>query len=445
MNKTCEICGILSEETTETDLGLMCPACVQDHFNCDSCGDLFLHDCLMGHQEYNYCETCFDDLIDFCESCAENCRRTELDQDGHCSECRAGGNPNIREWDYQPRYKFYGKGPLYFGIELEIEFRGQNSDILIDAADHPYFFLKHDGSIHDGAEVVSHPASFKWINDNFQETWERVLDVRAKGMRSFKTETCGIHIHMSKKAFSKFHLYKFLRFFRENVDFITKVSQRAEENLNQWSSLDSNENILAQAKQGNTGERYVAVNLRPNKTVEIRIFRGNLLETAFHKNLEFCKALFDFTAKSSCSSLTAVHFYKFVSKNKKQFPNLLVFLLKLEITKMKRTPTANGIHRKFPSERDSADGWLIDTENDSQEWVREAVPEEVEVFAVPQEQSDPPERPAVQEEPTDSGRGGRYGNYHTPLSQRDGISEFTSAISACLYCGDTDIDDIDSD
>ena len=209
------------------------------------------------------------------------------------------------------------------------------------------------------------------------------------GMKSFKTDTCGIHIHMSKKAFSKLHLYKFLRFFRENTAFVAKISQRTSENLDQWSTLNSDESILYQAKHGKTCERYVAVNLGPPDTVEIRIFRGNLLETAFRKNLEFCKALFDFTAVSSSSSLTAIHFHKFVVKNKKQFPNLLAFLLKLEITKMKRVPTVNGVHRKFPSERDGDDKWLIDEENCSKEWVREG--------ADPSPQEEVPDEDAIEE------------------------------------------------
>ena len=368
MNKNCEICGVLSEGAVETDLGLMCLDCAGNHFNCDCCGDLYSLDTMTSYDEFCYCEECSDNLIGYCESCDENYRRTELNR-GHCPSCRESENENgIPHWDYQPKYKFYGKGPLYLGIELEIEFKSQSPTILIDATENPYFFLKHDGSICNGAEVVSHPASFKWINDNFEGTWKRVLKVREEGMRSFKTETCGIHIHMSKKAFSKYHLYKFLRFFRENIDFVTVVSQRTGGNLNQWSTLDSAENIIFQAKHGNTGEKYVAVNLIPPKTVEIRVFRGNLLETAFRKNLEFCKALFDFTEGSSCLSLTAIHFHKFVAKNKKQFPNLLAFLSTVKIAKMKRKPTATGIHRKFPSERQQRDDWIIDTKRDMEEW-----------------------------------------------------------------------------
>ncbi len=387
MNKTCEICESVVEELVETDLGMMCRTCLDTHFNCDCCG-AFVSCVERGCFEDNsYCESCYDNLVGYCEDCEETCRREDLSPEGYCCECRDTSCENgIYHWDYQPCYKFRGKGPLYFGIELEIEFCGRPPDVLIAAADNPYFFLKHDGSIYNGAEVVSHPASFKWINDNFKDTWENVLDVRKTGMKSFKTDTCGIHIHMSKKAFSKFHLYKFLRFFRENTVFVAEISQRNSDNLDQWSTLNSNESIFYQAKRGNTEERYVAVNLKPPKSVEIRIFRGNLLETAFRKNLEFCKALFDFTEMSSCLSLTAIHFHKFVVKNKKQFPNLLAFLLKLEIIKMKRIPTVNGIHREFPSEKDHDNNWTIDSENDSKEWNRDGVSGAVEVEVIPQEQ-----------------------------------------------------------
>ncbi len=375
MINRCEICGFNSEAgLVITELGKMCVACVANHDHCDHCGDLFLRGLMSGFGSYIYCPECHDEFICFCESCEEEFRREGADENGYCPDCQ-GSPSDIHQWDYQPRYVFKGKGPLYFGIELEIEFRDQSPSILIDAACDPYFFLKHDGSISDGAEVVSHPASFKWINDNFASTWGKVLQVKEKGMRSYTTATCGIHIHMSKAAFSKLHLYKFIRFFRENADFITKVSQRTDKNLTQWSAVSSDESIFHQVKQGSTDRRYTAVNLMPPKTVEVRIFRGNLQESGFRKNLEFCKALFDFTAKSSCSGLTAVHFFKFVANNKKQFPRLVNFLLKLEIAKMKRKPTINGVHRKFPSEKKKGE-WSVDENSNVKEWERR-IPEEI--------------------------------------------------------------------
>lgn len=365
----------------------ICCSCGENYYSCESCNVTYHEEDLQSYCGLPYCERCYDELVIECDECGTTVTRDDAALCGGewcCLSC-AGRNEEIFEYDHIPDFKFYGKEkkirlstgslphalidcPLYFGIELEIEFNANSPDILIQAAENDYFYLKHDGSINTGAEVVSHPATYEWINKNFDETWGRVLNVKKEGMRSYNTETCGIHIHMSKTAFSKLHLYKFLRFFRENEDFIEKISQRKKHNLDQWALIGYRENIITQARRGSTGERYVAVNMGGLSTVEIRIFRGNLSEPGFRKNLEFCKALYDFTKVSSCSNLTGTHFKKFVSK--KEFPNLSAFLLQWDVPKMKRVPTEKGYLRTFPSENKT--DWSIDADNKEQEWYPEA-------------------------------------------------------------------------
>lgn len=383
----CADCGenFPEEEARANTDGDICCSCGESYYACVDCNTAYHEENLQGFRGSLYCEGCYDDLVVECSGCGTTMARDDIIYRGEECLCYACADrpEEIYEYDHIPDFKFYGKEKkippywlssllvdcsLYFGIELEIEFNDKNPDSLIHAAENSYFYLKHDGSINDGAEVVSHPATYEWINYNFLETWGRVLNVRREGMRSYNTETCGIHIHMSKAAFSKLHLYKFLRFFRENEDFIEKISQRKSHNLDQWARIGCRENIIAQASRGSTGERYVAVNMGGLSTVEIRIFRGNLRESGFRKNLEFCKALYDFTKVSSCSNLTGTHFKKFVSK--KEFPNLSAFLLQWDVPKMKRVPTEKGYLRAFPSEKKT--DWSIDTDNREQEWHPEA-------------------------------------------------------------------------
>ena len=51
MNRPCEICGVLSGEIVETDLGQMCLDCAGNHLNCESCGDLYSRDDMMSHDD----------------------------------------------------------------------------------------------------------------------------------------------------------------------------------------------------------------------------------------------------------------------------------------------------------------------------------------------------------------------------------------------------------
>ncbi len=381
MKITCNDCGtVVSEEKSHSTVnGLVCDTCNHNYCTCVRCEDRHPAEDIRTFCDDWYCNCCYDTYVGFCEDCEEDYLRVDLRGFGgstlcpDCFDARRDSDTGIFHYDYQPDFVLYGKGDLHFGIELEIEFNNKDSSLLLDAAEHDYFFVKHDGSINDGAEVVSHPATFSWINEHFKETWGKVLALREKGMRSYRTETCGIHIHLSKKAFTRFHLYKFLRFIRENCAFVEQISQRINGNLDQWASLSSTESILRQARTRSTDERYVAVNLGNHNTIEIRIFRGNLKESGFRKNIEFCKALYDFTAGESCSNLTAVHFQKYILKNKKGFPNLNVFIQDWDIVGMKRVPTENGKHKMFPCQREKND-WDIDEERREQEWFPEEPP-----------------------------------------------------------------------
>jgi len=367
----CEWCGCEVTESSSSTLpsrGLICRDCEDEAITCCNCGEFYHTTSIRVVDGEAYCESCSEDLIASCYGCGRMCAAGEMYSTPNgdlCEGCYNEENEGIHEYDYRPHLKFRGKGPLFLGIELEVEFNNVDPECLIDATDIPYFYLKHDGSLDDGCEIVSHPASFAWIQENFHDTWSPVLKLRKRGIKSYRTTTCGIHVHMSKKAFSKYHLYKFLRFFRENSKFIEKFSQREKTDLTQWASLAWKDSIIDLAGGDRPSSRYRAVNLYNRDTVEIRIFRGNLIEAGFRKNIEFCKALYDFTKQASSKSLTAIHFKKHVKKSRKLFPNLHVSLSKMNKAFL-RVPTESGVPSSKPSNKRGR--WTIDPENQEKEW-----------------------------------------------------------------------------
>ena len=67
---------------------------------------------------------------------------------------------------YKPDPIFYGKGPRYLGAELEIDGAGEcseNAQEILNLAngDWELIYCKHDGSLDDGFEVVTHPMTLK--------------------------------------------------------------------------------------------------------------------------------------------------------------------------------------------------------------------------------------------------------------------------------------------
>lgn len=93
-----------------------------------------------------------------------------------------------------------------------------------------------------------------------------------------------------------------------------------------WAKCDKeNDRIIAESRtKTNQSERYTAVNLT-NKTIEIRVFRGTLNANSFHKNLEFCHAVYYYTKNCSNQNVSVAEFVNWV-QGKKEYKNLADFI-----------------------------------------------------------------------------------------------------------------------
>jgi hypothetical protein len=221
---------------------------------------------------------------------------------------------------------------LYFGFELEIENirrnirNGEAADELPD-----WLYAKNDGSLKCGFEIVSCPMTWNCIKEH-KEALEALCRKMTKcGFASYDTETCGMHVHFSKNAVTSYHLYKLLKFFYDNPEFILRVSQRRSRSaLAQWASIEPDtDSIVYKAKTKRTRAKYLAVNLPNGPTVEIRIFRGSLNPKTVFKNLEFCHAAIMFSRANGARAMTPEEFQEYVEAHRKEYPNLLAFLTDL--------------------------------------------------------------------------------------------------------------------
>lgn len=116
-------------------------------------------------------------------------------------------NQVIHNYDYRPETIFYGDGPRYFGVELEIDKGGEigsNAEqiLAVGNREHDFYYCKHDGSLDDGFEIVSHPATAEYHLT--QLPWKAVMaEAVSLGYRSHQACTCGLHIHISRLAFGR--------------------------------------------------------------------------------------------------------------------------------------------------------------------------------------------------------------------------------------------------
>jgi len=316
-----------------------CLRCYDNMFyQCYDCGesDYLTTD----HEEFNgckYCIRCYQDNFRNCDVCSTTVRRG----DGHsnrmhdhlCRECWEAG-VLIHSYSYRPKAQFFkrfDKENLFFGIELEVE--RNNSSVDIDAMVKklktvPNFYFKQDGSLNHGFEIVSHPMSYEYIKTN-QEIFKNLLsELSLKEYKSYESTTCGMHIHLSKNAFKTWHLYRFMKFFKDNKDLILNISQRNEPFFKRWSSIgeeefnEKNLRFKMKQKRSQSGARYQAVNLENDKTVEVRIFRGTLKFPTFMKNIEFTHSIYEFTKNNNKDDIRLDNYFQFI-QNYKYLNNFL--------------------------------------------------------------------------------------------------------------------------
>lgn len=317
--RTCDLCGSrLSASSAAVDGILLCRNCEERYTAlCRECGSRIWKTDNFGDSDTVLCRDCYDGLYTRCHRCGTLLRRATacygasdyLREHPYCDPCFARLPPAglIHPYSYKPVPIFYGDGPRYFGVELEIDCGGESpanaGELLMvgnQAADHIY--IKHDGSLSNGFEIVTHPMSLDYHLHHMP--WVQLCRrAIALGYRSHMTDTCGLHVHVNRSSFGESEeaqeaaIARLLYFFEQNWDQILKFSRRTPEQAARWAARYGYEGspmkLLEFAKKECSQRRYKCINLLPKETVEFRIFRGTLNAGTVLASLEFLGRMCD--------------------------------------------------------------------------------------------------------------------------------------------------------
>ena len=135
---------------------------------------------------------CFDEYYVRCDDCGRIIHRDRAYWDGddnaYCASCWDEHCEVIHEYNYTPDLMFHGKGLRHFGVELEIDDGGtvnSNAQKLLDIAnkDAENLYIKTDGSLDEGLELVTHPMTLEYHLNEMP--WAEVL--RKAQSQSFST------------------------------------------------------------------------------------------------------------------------------------------------------------------------------------------------------------------------------------------------------------------
>ena len=313
--------------------------CNDCHDICGGCGD---------HGRYyeftdneNWCNECFNDNYFYCGNC------NEIDNAGdgtwvefrdeywcescthnlyYCSHCQTWEqepcdlnyeSDDVERWnrqDYEGIYSYNFKPDrpnfflgsadsdnqkLTFGFELEVESEGARfSDGLkiIRESLGDFVYMKGDGSLNCGYEIVTYPFSFNYYQEAIDFGFLKQL--QELGYRSWTPETCGFHIHIARAGFeSAGHIWKFANLILQNPRAWQKLAGRSG---SRWASYSETDNpVMKVLKCESEPMRYVAVNMTNPDTIEVRIFRGSLNETRIRSAIESIYCAMEYTRNLS--------------------------------------------------------------------------------------------------------------------------------------------------
>ncbi|MCM1222507.1 MAG: amidoligase family protein [Lachnospiraceae bacterium] len=299
----CDCCGerAWSEDTHGDEYTVLCNYCYHNHYTrCANCDGLIHNDDAYHLDGYTYCRDCYDE-----------------ERDRYC---------NIHDYSYKPEPIFYGNSKRYFGAELEIDGGGKEDEYaeeLLDIANtgDEYIYIKSDGSLDDGMEIVSHPMTLEFHKDF---CWEDIMRKAVKlGYRSHQTSTCGLHIHVNRDSLGNNRdeqdevISRILYFVEHHWNEMLKFSRRSEYTMNRWAARYGYENspkaILEKAKKKNCG-RYAAVNLCNYDTIEFRLFRGTLKFNTFISAIQLVNRICDIAVSYTDDEMSKLSWSDFVSE-----------------------------------------------------------------------------------------------------------------------------------
>lgn len=332
----CDRCGcvILDEESIAVDDDLLCQEC-HDRYctSCDHCGrNVYLEDAVS--DDYTaLCTGCYNEHYTRCDDCniiIAEADAYELHGYDYCrncynERCEDDEGEYIHEYGYKPAPIFYGDGKRFMGVELEIDKGGKsstNAEQLYDIANHyeERIYIKSDGSLNDGMEIVTHPMTLAYHKNDF--CWEDILHRCVEmGYRSHQTNTCGLHVHVSRKAFGDTEeqqdevISRILYFVEVHWNELLNFSRRTESAMNRWAARYGYEShpkaILDKVKKGYG--RYAAVNLCNYQTIEFRLFRGTLKYNTLIAALELVNAICDAAIRLTDTEMQAMSWSLFVT------------------------------------------------------------------------------------------------------------------------------------
>lgn len=194
----------------------------------------------------------------------------------------------------------------YYGMEIELT-SDCNSSVrrIIQQEYKDIVWAKPDCSV-DGFEMVTHPMTFAWAQQNFP--WEIVNELGNAGCEVME-ESNGLHIHVSRAGFTNWaHQFRWVKMFYRMENQIGGYDGMAGREADEWGAFRSRDReeqftvLKGQMINSRGGyarfdhpRRYCALNLQNSHTIEARVFTSTIEEETLRMRFELMAASVEYT------------------------------------------------------------------------------------------------------------------------------------------------------
>ena len=294
-----------------------CETCSDDNsFCCYSCDEQFNNDEMeTDNRDNRYCNSCYHDETIECERCDVRLHQDDSywrDDRCYCEGCQP--SDRIHGYFYNPTKMFhfqdyennngiyYKKETAYLGVELEVDTPDDSASVVADECtllhNENYTYLKEDSSI-NGFEIVTQPSTFETLRKEYK--WrEKLNQLQENGARGYDSGDCGIHVHITKRAYQPIVWWKAIKFMSKCESQVWRFSQRGDNNsyckISDVYNYDNGAefNFIKEYPR-NSHTRYLALNFGDRQpTGEFRLFRSTTNHERFWASIEFAYGLMDF-------------------------------------------------------------------------------------------------------------------------------------------------------
>lgn len=256
------------------------------------------------------------------------------------------------------------RAKLYFGVELEVvpkdNISQQQALQWVSTAMKEHALMKSDATlVHGGVpgfEIVTAPATLEYHREKlWNKLFEMKLPKTIEGhkracelVKSWDTQCCGLHVHFTRAAVTDIQLAKLLVFYHDpkNARFLSSIAGRVVGPKAPYCNQDKkrlyfktdpkSKKVVASTIMDCTGEQrhheaVVISHRNSGKTVEVRIFKGNITKHGIMRAVEFVAATIEWCATNGVNELDKTKFLNWFDQptNRSRFPELWKHLLSL--------------------------------------------------------------------------------------------------------------------